>query len=50
MLTGAGLKDMDVLRHHACGAKNSSLSTVASDLRSALAEALRQSPGAHPDR
>jgi len=50
MLTGAGMKDMEVLRHHACGARNSSLSTVASDLRAALAEALRQSPGAYPDR
>ncbi len=50
MLTGAGLKDMEVLRHHGCSAKNSSLSTVASDLRTALAEALRQSRASHPDR
>ena len=50
MLTGAGLKDMEVVRRHACSAKNSSLSTVASDLRTALAEALRQSRASHPDR
>jgi len=48
MLTGAGLKGMEVFRHHAYGAKDSSLSTVASDLRTLLAEQTRQSPDALP--
>jgi threonine synthase len=49
MLTGAGLKDLDVLRHHACGIRNSSLSTVASDIRAVLAERTSALPGALPD-
>jgi threonine synthase len=50
MLTGAGLKDMDVLRHHTWGAKNSSLSAVASDLRTILAERTSEPRGTVPDR
>jgi threonine synthase len=50
MLTGAGLKDLDILHHHACGTRNSSLSTVASDIRAVLAERTSALPGALPDR